>query len=190
MFVTPKLLTHSILENMFAALGSCASITHVQEKSSACVEVLRHLAQEFSSWFGVSSFNRRHTEVSIDADIMALCLDISIQKLHIFMPRRKLSPPASNSTVAGKKSKKSAVHDVLLEGMKMLTEQEMYSRWLRRTESADGTGVEDHGDFDYSGEGTFADPNGRMAVDPAMDLDFERECPFTNAGISREDGGD
>jgi hypothetical protein len=45
----------------------------------------------------------------------------------------------------------------------------------------DGTDVEDQGDFDYSGEGAFADPNGRMAVDPAMDLEFEVECPFTNA---------
>ena len=176
---------------MFAALGSCASISHVQEKSSACVEVLRHLAHELSSWFGVSSFNRRHTEVSIDGDIAALCLDISIQKLHVFTSGRKLSSPASNPTVTSKKNKKkSAVHDVLLEGMKMLTEQEMYSRWLKRTESADGIDVEDYGHFDYAGEAAFADPNGRMAVDPAMDLDFEKECPFTNTGISREDGGD
>jgi hypothetical protein len=64
----------------------------------------------------------------------------------------------------------------------MLTDQGMYSCWLRRTESANGTDVEDQGDFDYEGEGAFADPNWRMAVDPAMDLEFEAECPFTNAG--------
>src|SRR5271168_2564088 len=41
--------------------------------------------------------------------------------------------PASNSSATIKKSKKkSAVHDVLLEGMKMLTEQDMYHRWLQR----------------------------------------------------------
>jgi hypothetical protein len=119
---------------MFAALGSCASIFHVQEKSSACVEVLRYLAQEFSTWFGVSSFNCHHTEVSIDADIAALSLDISMQQLHIFTFNHKLTPPASNSTASTKKSKrKSVVYDVLLEGMRMLTEQGMYSRWLRRT---------------------------------------------------------
>jgi hypothetical protein len=100
---------------MFAALGSCASIFHVQEKSSACVEVLRYLAQEFSTWFGVSSFNCHHTEVSIDVDIAALSLDISIQKLHNFTSNHKLISPASNSTAVTKKSKrKSAVHDVLL----------------------------------------------------------------------------
>lgn len=175
---------------MFAALGSCASIGHVQEKSSACVEVLRHLAHEMSSWFGVSSFNRRHTEVSINGDIEALCLDISIQKLHIFTRNRKLSLPTSDSTTATRKSKKKpVVRDVLLEGMKMLTEQDMYNRWFRRTESADGTDVEDHSGFDYSGDAAFSDPNGRMTVDPAMDLDFEKECPFTNTDISREDGG-
>jgi hypothetical protein len=175
---------------MFAALGSCASIGHVQDKSSACVEVLRHLAHEMSSWFGVSRFNRRHTEVSIDGDIAALCLDISIQKLHIFTPNRKLSPPASDSTATARKSKKkSAVHDILLEGMKMLTEQGMYSRWLSRVGSVDGTDVEDGDGFEYLGEAAFADPSGRMAVDPAMDPDFEKECPFTNADISREDGG-
>ena len=173
---------------MFAAMGSCASIGHVQEKSSTCVEVLRHLANEMSSWFGVSSFNRRHTEVSINGDIDALCLDISIQKLHIFTRNRKLSPPTSDSTptVTTRKAKKSAVRDVLLEGMKMLTEQEMYSRWFRRMESADGIDVEDHRDneFEYLGEPAFADPIGRMSVDPAMDLDFEKECPFTNTDMS------
>lgn len=174
---------------MFAALGSCASIGHVQDKSSACVEVLRHLAHEMSSWFGISSFNRRHTEVSIDGDIAALCLDISIQKLHIFTPNRKLSPPTSDSTPTTRKSKKSAVHDTLSDGMRMLTEQEMFNRWLRRTESADGTDVEDCDGFEYSGEAAFAHPSGRMTVDPAMDLDFEKECPFSNADISREDGG-
>jgi hypothetical protein len=174
---------------MFAAMGSCASIGHVQEKSSACVEVLRHLANEMSSWFGISSFNRRHTEVSINADIEALCLDISIQKLHIFTRNRKLSLPTSETTTTTRKTKKSAVHDVLLEGMRMLTEQEMFNRWFQRTESADGnygTDVEDHGGFEYSGEAAFANPNGRMTVDPGMDLGFEKECPFTNTDMSRD----
>jgi len=53
----------------------------------------------------------------------------------------------------------------------------MYSRWLRRTESVDGTDVEDREGLEYLGEAAFADPNGRMMVDPAMDLDFEKEFP-------------
>ena len=171
---------------MFAALGSCASIGHVQDKSSACVEVLRHLAHEMSSWFGVSSFNRHHTEVSIDGDIAALCLDISIQKLHNFTPDRKLSLPTSTTR---KSKKNSAVHDNLLEGMRMLMEQGMYNRWFQRMESVDGTDVEDGDGFEYSGEAAFADPSGRMMADSAMHWDFENECPFTNADISCEDGG-
>ena len=144
-----------------------------------------------SSWFGTGSFNRRHTEVNIDGDVAALCLDISMQKLHIFVPNRKISLPASKSAATARKSKKkSAVHDILLEGMQMLTEQEMYTRWLRRTESVDGMDVEDHEGLDYLGDTAFADPNGRMTVDPAMDQDFGKECPLTDTEISCEDGGD
>ena len=38
-------------------MGSGASIEHVQEKSLACVEVLRMLAHEVLSWFWVRDFN-------------------------------------------------------------------------------------------------------------------------------------
>jgi len=69
---------------MFAALGSCASIEHIQEKSSACVEVLRKFTHEVSGWFHVRDFNQRHTQVSINGDIDALCLDLSIQNVHAF----------------------------------------------------------------------------------------------------------
>jgi hypothetical protein len=79
------------------------------------------------------------------------------------------------------------VRDILLDGMEMLTEKSMYEHWLRST-GASGTdlygtdseagmmgGVED---FDV--EPAFANLNGRMEVDSALDPEFEAECPFTN----------
>ena len=69
---------------MFAALGSCASIEHIQDKLSACVQILRKFAHEVSGWFHVRDFNQQHTQVSINSDISALCLDLSVQKVHGF----------------------------------------------------------------------------------------------------------
>ena len=166
-------------------MGSCASIEHVQEKSSACVEVLRKLAHEVSSWFRVRDFNRQHTQVSIDADIAALCLDLSVQKVHTFIRKRKIhnsSPPKSRTTA----KQKTGVRDVLLDGMEMLTEKGMYEHWLQRT-GASGmdlygadpeAGMLEVGDFDV--EPAFADSNGRMEVDSSLDPEFEAECAFTN----------
>jgi hypothetical protein len=163
-------------------MGSCASIEHVQEKSSACVEVLRKLAHKVSSWFRVRDFNRKHTQVSINADITALCLDLSVQKVHTFKRRWKIhipSPPKSHTA-----KQKTAVRDILLDGMEMLTEKRMYEHWLQRT-GADLYGadpkVEMMGEVeDFDAGPAFANSNGRLEVDPASDPEFEAECPFTN----------
>jgi hypothetical protein len=176
---------------MFAAMGSCASIDHVQEKSSACVEVLRKLAYEMSSWFGSRDFNRKRTEVSIDADIAAICLDLSIQKVHSLRPNRKIQS-STNNTQKKKQERNSPVRDVLLDGMKMLIEKGMYGHWLKRTGAGGtdlygsdpevGTTVEMFDEIEV--EGMFGDPDGGMEVDPAMDPDFAQECPFSNVDIS------
>jgi len=106
---------------MFAAMGSCASILHVQEKSSACVEVLRKFAKEISTWFGLKDYNRRHTEVSVDADIMAICLDLSVSEVHTLKVGRKLKVKSTSKKAASTRKKPvSAVRDVLLEGMQIL----------------------------------------------------------------------
>jgi hypothetical protein len=177
---------------MFVAMGSCASIAHVQEKSSACVEVLRRLSHEMASWFLVRDFNCKRTEVSINADITALCLDISVQKIHFLNPHRKVL----NTTTQRKNGtrKNSAVRDVLLDGMKMLMDKGMYGHWLKRTgaegtdlygsDSEAGMNIEMQDDMDV--EGAFGDPDGRMEVDPAMDPDFAQECPFSNVDISTD----
>lgn len=189
-------------------MGSCASIAHVQEKSSACVEVLRRLAHEMASWFLVRDFNRQRTEVSINGDISALCLDISVQKIHVLNPRRKVLNTTTGTTqrkTGGRRD--SGVRDVLLDGMKMLMDKDMYGHWLKRTgaegtdlygsdaeagmtegmdlyglEAEAGMNVERSDDMDV--EGAFVDPDGRMEVDPAIDPDFAQECPFSNIDIN------
>jgi hypothetical protein len=175
---------------MFAALGSCASIEHIQEKSSACVEILRKVAHEISGWFCVRDFNRQHTQVSINSDISALCLDLSVQKLHSFTRHRKIYMPGSTSH--GSK-KKQAVRDILKEGMQMLSEKNMFDHWLERT----GTGGMDLYGADPEGGMTadlevddlevaagFAEANGSMEVDCALDPELDVECPFSNVGIN------
>ena len=169
---------------MFAAMGSCASIEHVQEKSSACVEILRKFAHEVSDWFRVRDFNRKHTQVSINSDISALCLDLSIQKIHSFTRNRKIYPTGS----ASRAKKHSAVRDILKEGLQMLSEKSMFDNWLERTATGLGDQFGSDPDVDevegFEVEVGFAEANGSMEVDCAMDPELEVECPFSNVGIN------
>lgn len=173
---------------MFAALGSCASIEHIQEKSSACVEILRKFAHEVSGWFCVRDFHRRHTQVSINADITALCLDLAIQNVHVFTRNRKIY--ATGPTQRGSK-KKSAVWDVLKDGLQMLSEKNMFDHWLNRTGTG-GTnlyGADPEGGAmaevdDLNVQVGFTDANGTMEVDCALDPDLEGESPFSNVGVN------
>lgn len=185
---------------MFAAMGSCASINHIQNKSSACVEVLRRLAHEVTEWCGISDHHQRRTQVSIDADIKALCLDLATQTVHTFTSQRKVPPPivkktstAMSAKPRNRKRRTTGVRDVLLEGMVMLTEKSMFEHWLQRTGQG-GTDLyaaepEEVSD-DFVTDTAFDDPEGRMEVDTGMDPEFEGECPFSNADISAEDGSE
>ncbi|KAG6835249.1 hypothetical protein H0H93_003482 [Arthromyces matolae] len=177
-------------KNMFAALGSCASIEHVQQKSSACVEVLRTVCHEVASWFGVANYHRRRKEVSIDGDIAALCLDLSIQEVHMSTPGRQIQLSSTPSQKKRKNEKRGLlVHDVLYNGIQMITEKNMFEHWMKRTGSGD-TGIY-AGDGGIEGnievEGAFQDPNGQLDVDTAADPEFI-ECSFTSMDISTEDG--
>jgi hypothetical protein len=177
---------------MFAAMGSCASINHIQNKSSACVEVLCRLAHEVTKWCGISDHHWRCTQVSIDADIKALFLDLATQNVHTFTSQRKVPPPiikktstAMSAKPRNRKRRTTSVRDVLLEGMVMLTEKSMFEHWLQRT----GQGGTDL----YAAEpeeAAFDDLEGRMEVDTGMDPEFKGECPFSNADISAEDGSE
>ncbi|CAA7263910.1 unnamed protein product [Cyclocybe aegerita] len=165
-------------KNMFAALGSCASILHIQEKSSACVEVLRKLACEVSGWFGVSDFNRGHTEVSINSDIAALCVDIKVQKLHTFTSNRQVTRVAPKPSTRTQKKKAPAcpMRDVLLEGA---AGTDLYGS---DPEAGFGEAVSLEVD-DLEVVEAFADPNGVLEVDSGVDPEFQQECPFSNVDI-------
>ena len=70
----------------------------------------------------------------------------------------------------------------------MLSEKNMFNNWLDRT----GTGGTDlyssdpEGGMmdDFEAEAGFADANGSMEVDCALDPELEVECPFSNVGIN------
>ncbi|KAJ3513287.1 hypothetical protein NMY22_g15085 [Coprinellus aureogranulatus] len=175
---------NGFIKNLFAALGSSASIRYIQTKSSACVEVLRTLAHQMSEWFGGKDTNRQHLEVSVAADIEALCTDIAMHQLHKLTPNRRVQDPQSQTT-----SRKTprAVVDVLDEGMKMLFVRGMFDQWKNRT--APGSHVESDTlvgtvEVDENGvvecEGAFEDPDGQIEVDTGLDREFSSECAFSN----------
>ena len=69
-------------------------------------------------------------QVSIDADIKALCLDLATQNVHTFTSQRKVLPRIIKKTSTAMSTKPhnhkcwtTGVQDVLLEGMVMLTER-------------------------------------------------------------------
>ncbi|KAI1791172.1 hypothetical protein LXA43DRAFT_1142675 [Ganoderma leucocontextum] len=175
---------NGFLKNMFAAMGSNASIEHIQHKSSACVEVLRDIAHDVSQFFGLNDYRRGHREVSAHGDIMALLVDLGAQNIHTFTSQRHVPPPPSKSKRTQKRE--TGVRDVLQEGMFMLTHRNLYRQWLERSGKG-GTGLYDgdaewHNDSDvdvdvdiYTGT-AFDDPNGTLDVDVNLD-DDEEACP-------------
>jgi hypothetical protein len=170
---------------MFAALGSCASIQYIQDKASACVEILRKVAHDMSSWTGSRDLNRRHNEVSIRADVAALCLDLAVQRVHTFSKRMVSLPSTGTKHKKNQGKKICAVKDVLWEGRRKLVEYGMFEDWKKRTMAA---GLHEGPEL-YNEEGdedmVFSDPSGQLTVDTAMDPDFV-ECPFSNADIDSQ----
>ncbi|TFK19262.1 hypothetical protein FA15DRAFT_697632 [Coprinopsis marcescibilis] len=180
---------NNFINNMFTALGSCASIEYIQEKGSASVEVLRSFVHQIVMWFGATDLNRRHKEVSVSADIAALCEDIIIQGLHTTKPNRTIGAAATSRTPAALRPK---VKDVLAEGMRMLGNGCKSNEWKKRAQMETlgfmGLG-EDHDsdpvlDLDII-ETCFSDPNGAMDVDTALDPEFSSEDP--NEDVVDED---
>ncbi|KAF8979824.1 hypothetical protein BDQ17DRAFT_1439269 [Cyathus striatus] len=106
---------NGFLKNMFAALGSNASIEHIQNKSSACVEALRVLMHEVANWFGVA--------VDSSSDINALCINLKLQKVHVLTP---------NCVIHTTGQKSQAVQDVLRDGMCVLA-LHMHKEWAERS---------------------------------------------------------
>jgi hypothetical protein len=171
------------IQNMFAAMGSCASIEYIQEKSSACVELLRSIAHAMSVWVGTRDLNRRHKEVSVRSDIAALCLDLAVQGVHMASKRTITLLPTQ--TKEAKNMNKSAVKDILLEGRKKLVDHGMFDDWMKRTMSG-RTGDDEGGDTgneEVDDDLVFSDPNSQLLVDIALDSDFT-ECPFSNVDIN------
>lgn len=164
---------------MFAALGANASMDYIQNKSSACVEVLRIFSQQMSEWFGKKEFNRRHSEVSSRADIEALVLDMSAHNMHRMVPNRSIS--SGNG--------KQAVRDVFTEGFDALLEKGAFEKWLNKSGNHDEEGaVANNGDADedidineteLDCQPEFTDPDGKLYNDTTQDPEFRDDNPFS-----------
>ena len=77
----------------------------------------------------------------------------------------------------------------------MLSEKNMFWNWIEWNgtggtdlygSDTEGGMMPEEGEFDVK-EG-FADPDGTMEVDCALDPELEQECPFSNAGINSATG--
>lgn len=73
----------------------------------------------------------------------------------------------------------------------MLSEKNMFDNWLERTGTGgtDLYGSDSEGGMvveldDFEVEVGFAEADGSMEVDCALDPELEIECPFSNVGIS------
>jgi len=113
-----------ILQNQFAAGGSCASMSYIREKGSGPVELLRKLSRDVAVHFDVTDVNRRHSEVSKEADINALVMDLKDANVHTF---------TSGQTVTQVDRKKGkAIVDIFTEGKEVL-EHGAFRSWKDRT---------------------------------------------------------
>jgi hypothetical protein len=106
------------LQNIFVTIvcsaARSASITHVQERSSACVEILRRLA-----WDGEVVFGRKRAVVSINGEITQHCVDMYLFKKIIFsifngkyrtlLPSEKQSKEQFGCAVVWRCSRKGAL---------------------------------------------------------------------------------
>ncbi|KAI0729035.1 hypothetical protein C8Q72DRAFT_884709 [Fomitopsis betulina] len=84
---------NGFLKNMFAATGSNASMVNIQNKSSACIEVLQNLSTDVTTYFNVCDHHRSHREVNVEADLQALLVDMKEQKIHTFITDWCMPPP-------------------------------------------------------------------------------------------------
>ena len=168
---------------MFAAMGSAASIEHVKNKSSACVEILRSLSHAISSYFGLTDYHRGHKEVDIYGDIQALCLDMETLGIHTFHPSRRVPPPTIRTKAGkvkkGKQGMTTGVRDVLEEGREALIEKGLFEKWKRRTGEMEDDEAAAAVDAPVSGS-MFDDPHGTFNVDTSLDMEFGTECAFAN----------
>lgn len=160
---------------MFAAKGSAASMDDVKNKSSACVEVLREIAHSTSKFLGVRDHNRGHTEVKVESDINALCLDLKVAAVHTIDGSRRIPPPKTRTADVGrgkrKKGPMTGVKDVLQIGMVMLGKGKLFNHWKHRTTKKEGE--EYAGDAEvYDRDTAFDRPEGEFSVDTSADPDF------------------
>ena len=173
--------TDPMLQNMFAALGSCASISYIQNKCSGPVDLLRRLSRDVATYFNVTDINRTSSTVNTDADIRALVMDLKDAKVHTFSAGRAVTPVGPN--------KGTGVIDILTQGKEAL-ERGAFWNWKDRTGKlgADVFGCDEEyrhqqgvgvGDCGLDGEAGTNDDKGDVEMlvvfDPLVDDEMENE---------------
>lgn len=179
-------------QNVHNAQGSNASVEYVQDKASGNVDVLRSVLQQFADFFGVSDYHRRHREVNADADIAAIRLDLEDHGVHKLTGSRRVPPPKSRGKKKTKRSRITAVRDVLMEGMVGLTEGGLFEKWKKRTSEEEAEEIET-GNGQGNGQGEDSDEaedNVRGNEDDEQDQGFGFEDEEGTFTFDVDDGDD
>jgi hypothetical protein len=175
-----------VQQNMFAALGSNASIEDIQKRASATVEVLRKIAHGTTAWLGVRDLHRGKREVDKRLDLLALCSSLKTEGVYDVRKRSIPPPKTARKRKAAEKPKKpnawqlpeprqSGVKDTIAIGMNLLDEGGVFDKWKARTLSGD---YEDE-DNDEALEGVldrntgFDAPDGKLSFEASEDLSVE-----------------
>jgi hypothetical protein len=181
------LMLTSDAQNMFAALGSKASIEDVQKRASATVEVLRKIAHGMTAWLGVRDPHRGKKEVDKRVDLLALCSSLKTEKVYETHPRTIPAAKTKAKPAKAKKTKswhmpaihKSGVKDAVSLGISKLDLEKTFAVWKARTLTGD---YEDDGGGDDLGlDGTldrgtaFDAPDGTLPFEAADDPDVGNE---------------
>ena len=168
----PRKEAYPTFQNLFAAQGSCASISYIQNKCSGPVDLLRRLSRDVATYFNVTDINRTSSTVNAEADIRALVMDLKDARVHTFVPGRTVTHVGP--------SKGKGVVDILTEGKEVL-ERGAFRNWKDRTgklgadifgydleyQHQKGVAVGEHG---FKGE---ADVNECKDVDEEMSVELD-----------------
>lgn len=151
---------------------------YIQNKSSACVEILRSLSHDVATYFQVTDPHRSHRDVNIEGDLEALLIDLKEQNVHSCKGERRVPPPRIKRRRGTRQVRKtkvtSGVHDVLTQGRKALSSGGLFAKWLARTLDDDADNENDGIMDETLDTGTAFDaPDGTMDVDAEDDAEYD-----------------
>jgi hypothetical protein len=165
-FVQMQSSSSCLMQNMFAAKGSGASIEDIISRSSAPVEFLRSLSYAMTGWMDINDAHRRKTPVDARGDILALCSNLRTERVHLQSPKPRYvhAPPVKGQQKDTGRS--SGVRDMLALGRDKLSREGGFARWKESTLTGRAPDAldEDAGEF-YERDTAFDAPEGEINVE-------------------------